>query len=81
MDKNALHMREPIWVWLYDYGPATHPDGWSSGTVIRADGSTVLAYPQAHTYAFRNYADAIAHPGVIGWSKNHHYILQKTYLN
>lgn len=75
MKKSDLHMNEPIWVWLYDYGPASHPEGWVGRE------HQVKAYPQAHTYAFRSEADARAHPDKMGWGKNHSYILQKTYLN
>lgn len=70
----VLHMREPIWVWLYDYGPATHPEGWKDDT------SGVKAYPQAHTYAFRTEKDALEHPAKMGWKHDHPYVLQKTYL-
>jgi hypothetical protein len=71
MDK--LNMDKPIWVWLYDFGPRTHPEMWE-------DGSTVEALPQAHTYAFDNEDDAKAHPDKMGWKKEHSYILQKVYL-
>jgi hypothetical protein len=71
----ALHMLEPIWVWLYDYGPVTYPEGW------KHDASGVKAYPQAHTYAFRSESEARAHPAAMGWKKDHPYVLQKSYLN
>ena len=74
MNKSDLHMNEPVWVWLYDYGPHTIPQAWEPDT-------DVVAYPQAHTYAFRSQADALAHPAMMGWAKDHKYVLQKVYLN
>ena len=70
-----LHMNEPIWVWLYDYGPHTHPEAWKD---YNFDPSTM---PQAHTYAFYSEAEARDHPAAMGWGKDHRYVLQKTYLN
>lgn len=71
-----LNMDTPIWVWVYDYGPSTHPEVWTPPRP-----SDPKAYPQAHTYAFRNEADALEHPEKMHWDKNHPYILQKVYLN
>jgi hypothetical protein len=62
-----------IWVWLYDWGPHTHPEMWENGC-------TVQALPQAHTYAFLTEEEAKAHPERMGWNKDHGYILQKVYL-
>lgn len=73
--KSALHMKEPIWVWLYDYGPASNPEGWKGREL------EVKAYPQAHTNGFRSEADARAEPQRMGWAKDHPYVLQKVYLN
>lgn len=75
MTKSQFHMNLPIWVWLYDYGPNTHPEGWIGRE------HEVKAYPQAHTYAFTNEAEAKEHPARMGWAKDHSYILQKCYLN
>ncbi len=69
-----LHMKKPVWVWVYDYGPNNYPDNWPPDTEVKA-------YPQAHTYAFENKEDAEEHPTNMKWEKNHPYILQKVYLN
>ena len=74
-----LNMRIPIWVWLYDYGPHTHPESWSAHE--EKFGWVPKAYPQAHTYAFTTEEAALAHPEQMNWRKDHGYILQKTYLN
>ena len=71
-------MNFPIWVWLYDYGPATHPEGWKNHE--EKFGYLPKAYPQAHTYAFLTEKEAREHPMNAGWPKDHNYILQKTYL-
>lgn len=73
-----MHMRTPIWVWLYDYGPATCPGNWKSHQ--EKFGYVPKAYPQAHTYAFLTEQEALDHPDKMGWNKDHPYILQKTWL-
>ncbi len=70
-----LHMNEPIWVWLYDFGYITHPEMW------KRTESPKLTHPQAHTYAFDNEEDANEHPKKMGWKADHPYVLQKVYLN
>jgi hypothetical protein len=70
---SALHMNRPIWVWLYDYGPISHPDMWPKEPKPKG-------YPQAHTYAFESEEAAKAHPEKMGWGKDHQYVLQKVYL-
>lgn len=75
MKKADLNLNEKIWVWLYDFGPHTVPEMWPT------DITGILAFPQAHTYAFRSHDDAIAHPDRMGWKKDHGYILQGVYLN
>ena len=75
MRKQDLTMSHPIWVWCYDYGAITHPQAWEGAEVQKQ------AYPQAHTYAFRNEADAMAHPALMGWGKDHPYVLQRCFLN
>lgn len=67
-------MNFPVWVWLYDYGPYTHPEGWTHDT------SGVVAMPQAHTYGFLTEAEAREHPTKMNWKKDHKYILQRVYL-
>lgn len=73
-----MHMNTPIWVWLYDFGPHTHPSAWIEHDEEVAD--LPQAYPQAHTYAFLTEEEALAHPKAMGWKLDHHYILQKTWL-
>ena len=65
-------MNFPIWVWLYDWGPHTHPEMWTNGC-------TVEALPQAMTYAFASKQEAEEY-AIEHFSKDHGYILQKTYL-
>ena len=69
----TLNMTKPIWVWLFDYGPHTHPDVWPNGCKVEA-------LPQTHAFAFETEEEALAHPKAMGWSDNHPYILQKTFL-
>lgn len=76
-----LHLNNPIWVWLYDYGPLTHPDAWREAEdYISVANPDIKAYPQAHTYAFKTEKEALEHPEKMGWKKDHNYILQKVYL-
>ena len=61
----------------YDFGTITHPDlandpAWEGHPQV---------LPQAHTYAFRSYEDAMQHPEAMKWKKDHAYRLQKVYLN
>ena len=58
---NNLHMKTPIWVWLYDYGPLTHPDAWKQAGQFSPPG--IVAYPQAHTYAFMVEKETSPAPG------------------
>lgn len=70
---SKMHMKTPIWVWLYDFGPHTHPEMWTSGCKIEA-------LPQTHSYAFTSEEEALAHPKAMNWKPNHEYILEKTWL-
>jgi hypothetical protein len=74
---NNLHMDMPIWVWLYDYGPHTHPEAWADS---QSYGNLPDALPQAHTYCFLTEEEARAHPDRMNWGKDHPFTLCKTYL-
>ncbi len=75
LNYNELHMKQPIWVWLYDFGAINYPEMWEDNEHKK------LTYPQAHTYSFTSEVEALLHPSRMGWEKDHPYVLQKTYLN
>lgn len=74
---SKFNMDTPVWVWLYDYGPASHPVAWEGHE--EKFGWKPKAYPQAHTYAHLSKDDAMKY-AVEHWPKEHGYILCKTYL-